>query len=262
VLIRARLPFAGDVVLAFLRARAIPGVEVVGTDTYERATARVRVHADGVEVDGDAARVRDLFDLDADAPAIDEHLAASDARMRALVTRTPGVRVPGAFDGFELAVRTVLGQQVSVAAATTLCARLAVAFGPPRADVLARAPVDDVARIGVPRSRAATLIEIARAVHEGDVTLEPGARADVDATIAKLVALKGIGPWTAKYIAMRALGARDVFLEEDLVIRKAVRRASAPAIPSFKEAAQQAQRWAPYRSYAVLRLWKGAADSR
>ena len=258
--------------LAFLRARAIPGVEVVGTDTYERTTTRVRVLADGVDVEGDVERVRGLFDLDADAKAIDEHLSR-DPKMRALVKKAPGVRVPGAFDGFELAVRTVLGQQVSVAAATTLCARLAAAFGAPDARVLAKAPVDDVARIGLPKSRAATLIEIARAVVEGRVSLEPavshGKRVEglppvlersVDATIAQLDALKGIGPWTAKYIAMRALGARDVFLEEDLVVRKAMGHASAPA--SMKAAAKRAQRWAPYRSYAVLRLWNGAADSR
>ena len=255
----AQQPFAGHAVLDFLRARAIPGVEVVGTDTYERATARVRVLANGVDAEGDVERVRDLFDLDADAAVIDEHLSR-DPKMRALVKKTPGVRVPGAFDGFELAVRTVLGQQVSVAAATTLCARLCAAFGPPRADVLAAAKLDDVARIGLPKSRAATLIEIARAVHEGDVSLDPGA--DADATIAKLVTLKGIGPWTAKYIAMRALGARDVFLEEDLVVRKALTSSSAPATISVKDAAPRARRWSPYRSYAVLRLWKGAADSR
>jgi AraC family transcriptional regulator, regulatory protein of adaptative response / DNA-3-methyladenine glycosylase II len=260
VKLKARLPFAGHAVLDFLRARAIPGVEVVGTDTYERVTTplRLRVRSDGIDLlDGnDVARVRDLFDLDADGRAIDEHLSR-DPKMRALVKKTPGVRVPGAFDGFELAVRTVLGQQVSVAAATTLCARLALAFGPPRADVLANAHVDDVARIGVPKSRAATLIEIARAVHAREVTLEPGA--DVAGTIATLVTLKGIGPWTAKYIAMRALGARDVFLEEDLVIRKRVGRASLPA--TVEAASKRAQRWAPYRSYAVLRLWKSAADA-
>lgn len=250
-LLRARLPFAGHAVLDFLRARAIPGVEVVGTDTYERAAVRplrvlrVRVRSDGLEVDGDRAgleHARRLFDLDADGRVIDEHLAR-DAKMRALVKRTPGVRVPGAFDAFELGVRTVLGQQVSVAAATTLCARLTSRFGAPSAPVLAQVEAEEVAKIGLPLSRARTLVALA--CHA--VAARPF-------TPAELVAIKGIGPWTAKYIAMRALADPDVFLEEDLVVRKAMK------LMHPKDAAQRAQRWAPYRSYAVMRLWRGVIE--
>lgn len=276
----AQAPFAGHALLDFLRARAIPGVERVSTSTYERVVLdgahatllRVDVRDDGISLDGPAAyrdAVRALFDLDAQAKVIDAHLAR-EPKMRALSRQTPGLRVPGAFDGFELAVRTVLGQQVSVAAATTMSGRIVQRFGTrvtlgpletfgpvgaslfPTAARIAALTCDEIATIGLPRSRADTLLQIARAIDDGRVVLTHGA--PIDSTIASLVALKGIGPWTAKYIAMRALGARDLFLGEDLVARKVL------AASSVHDAETTAMRWAPWRSYALMHLWRSAAS--
>jgi AraC family transcriptional regulator of adaptative response / DNA-3-methyladenine glycosylase II len=251
-------PFAWDALLGFVAARAVPGVEDVdrARGTWRRGALTVRDNPEtaSLVVDGraskrDVAALRALFDLDAEPAAIAAHLAHDDM-LAPLVRARPGVRIPGAWDGFELALRAVLGQQVSVAAASTLATRLVARYDGrfPRPDELARVRPGPLARaIGVPGSRAATLIALARAVARGDLALEHGA--PPEATIAALVELPGIGPWTAHYLALRALGWRDAFPSGDLVL---LRRMGAT---TPKRAEARAEPWRPYRAYAALHLW-------
>ena len=281
-----RAPFDWRAMLDFLGARAIAGVETIDGDAYARTVALggrtgwIRVsnrpgeHALAVEASESLVavlpallgRLRQLFDLDARPDVIAEHLAV-DARLRPLVADSPGLRVPGAFDGFELALRAVLGQQITVKAATTLASRVMAAFGDAietargglthlalTADRIAGARVDDVASLGIVRARAATIVALAREVADGRLVLEPGA--DPDATIAQLVALPGIGAWTANYIALRALRWTDAFPKEDVVLRKQLGGVSA------KDADTISQAWRPWRSYATLHLWRSAARTR
>jgi AraC family transcriptional regulator of adaptative response / DNA-3-methyladenine glycosylase II len=282
-----RQPFVWPALLAFLRARAIPGVEHVTGDAYQRtvsgagqgaAPGVVTVRADATrpalvaevspmlagELMSIATRLRRLFDLDADPLAIAEQLGR-DPALAPRVAAEPGLRVPGAFDAFELIVRAVLGQQVSVRAATTLAGRLVERFGAalgdhaglplthvfPRPEVLAAASVHDVAAIGMPATRAAALITVATACTTGapggSLLLEPGAT--VDDTLRDLESLPGIGPWTAQYIAMRALHWPDAFPASDLGIRKALGGVTA------RQASACAEPWRPWRAYAVMHLW-------
>jgi AraC family transcriptional regulator of adaptative response / DNA-3-methyladenine glycosylase II len=231
-----------------------------------------------------ARRVRRLIALDVDPAAVAAHLSR-DPRLRASVRARPGLRVPGAWDPFELAVRAVLGQQVSVAAARTLAGRLAAAHGvrlagagpaaahgagPAAADAHAAASAPglpgllfpspaaiasaDPATFGMPRVRAAALRALAAAVAEGQVALAP--RATLEETVADLDRLPGVGPWTAHYIAMRAYADPDAFPAGDLGVRRALGTAGAPA--SEREAERRAERWRPFRAYAVMHLWTGA----
>lgn len=267
---RPPLDFAA--MLAFLRRRAIAGVEHVGADFYERAIgspaspASIRVTADKarpelrLEISGAepraipdvVRRVRRLFDLDADMAAVQAALR-HDRRLAPAVARRPGLRVPGGWDGFEVAVRAVLGQQVSVAAATTLTRRLVDACGGfPTPKTLAEG---ERPSIGLPKSRAATLRALAGAVADGRVDLQAGQR--LDDFVAGLAALPGIGRWTAHYIAMRALGHPDAFPASDLVLRR-VLGAGRPL--REREAEARSQAWRPWRAYAVVHLWHLAGD--
>ncbi|MHB0949481.1 MAG: AlkA N-terminal domain-containing protein [Gemmatimonadaceae bacterium] len=281
-----RPPFDWEGLLAFLAGRAMTGVEGVRGDEYLRAvrlgahTGWVRVRhlpakrALSVEVAHPLApvlpallgRLRQLFDLDARPDVITSHLA-TDPLMAPLVTRRPGLRVPGAFEPFELATRAVLGQQVSVRAATTLGGRLAEAFGEPlvtpfgeitrtgpSAERIAQVEVDTIAALGIVRARAATILVIAREMTTGRLRLDPGVAPGI--VMRQLVALPGIGPWTAHYIAMRALRWPDAFPREDLVLRKAL----GGLTPAQAEA--RAAGWAPWRSYATLHLWCASSSSQ
>jgi AraC family transcriptional regulator of adaptative response / DNA-3-methyladenine glycosylase II len=280
-----RPPLDWPALLGFLAARATPGVERVCDDVYLRTVAidgsigiiDVRpapgdAHALELRVSDSLgpvlmpllAGVRRLFDLDAEPEAI-ARVLSRDPRLAASVRARPGLRVPGAIDGFELAVRAVLGQQVSVRAATTLAGRLTAAFGEPAptdlldaetnggrldrlpvvADHLAAVSPDEVAAAGMPLTRARTLVELARAAAAGTLDLRPGA--DPDSAIARLVELPGIGPWTAQYIAMRALHWPDAFPATDLVIRRVL----------GNDAARASERWRPWRAYAAMHLWAG-----
>ncbi|MBL8626808.1 MAG: DNA-3-methyladenine glycosylase 2 family protein [Myxococcales bacterium] len=276
----ARPPFDGGALLGFLAGRAIAGVEEVDGACYRRtvddAWLEVRVVDDarrpGVRLTVAAAlaprlvpivaRVRALFDLDAEPAVIAAHLRR-DPRLRAAVDAAPGRRVPGAYDPFEVAVRTVLGQQVSVAAASTLCGRLVARFGrpvatpfaalthaAPTAAVLARASIDAVAEVGLPRARAATVIALAQAVVDGRVSWDRPR--DPIAAMAALTALPGVGPWTASYLAMRALAWPDGFPAGDLVLQRQLGVTSRAAA----EAASAA--WRPWRAYAAMHLWAAA----
>lgn len=275
-------PLDWPALLSFLRGRAIAGVEQIDDDAYVRVVALggrigwVRVVADRErprlcvrasaslesQLPAVVARLRALFDLDAQPRPI-AALLQGDPLLRARVAARPGLRVPGAFDGFELAARAILGQQVSVRAATTLCARLVERFGRralglpaglsavfPEADALARAGVAEVQAIGLPERRAATIVALARAVAAGSVDLSAGA--DPARTIPGLVALPGIGPWTAHYVAMRALRWPDAFPAGDLVLKRAL------GVTSERAAEARAAAWRPWRAYAVLHLWSAA----
>ncbi len=268
--------------LAFLRARAIPGVECVGSREYQRTIALGGIHgtinvcqaASGASflelrvptsfsahLHTIAARIGRVFDLGADPTAIDEHLAGSP-RLAPLVAARPGLRVPGAWDGFELAVRAVLGQQITVAGATTLAGRLVSAFGEalsdagspglthlfPTPSALAQA---DVASIGLPRARGETLRALASAVRDQTISLDmpPSPEAERE----KLAAIPGIGPWTVEYIALRAFGEPDAFPASDLALRKALREGGES--PSERAVLALAEPFRPFRAYAAMHLW-------
>jgi len=282
-----RPPFARDALLGFLALRATPGVEEVVGDAYRRVvsidgrtgvlTARLPADRDEVDLeldDGleDAAEhvlpgARRIFDVAADSRAIDATLAG-DPRLRPLVDAIPGLRVPSAIDGFEIAVRAILGQQISVVAARTITGRLALMLGEPLAEVVGSLGVafphpevvaaSTLEGLGVPASRAATLIGLARAICDGRLDLSPGV--DLDATRAALLALRGVGPWTADYVAMRGLGDPDAFLPSDLVVRQVLGDADGPV--SVREAEERSQRWRPWRAYAVAHLWTSAPAVR
>jgi AraC family transcriptional regulator, regulatory protein of adaptative response / DNA-3-methyladenine glycosylase II len=286
-----RPPYDFGAMLDFLRGRALPGVEQVDGRGYARAFGTAAapgwlrvtawpgggetVHALQLELHGAAAgelldivgRVRRMFDLDADPQAIAAVLGG-DPRLRPLLRRRPGLRIPSGWDGFETAVRAVLGQQVSVAAARTLAARIADRFGEPLPQALAahgftrlfpapQALVDtDLAGIGLTGARAATLRAISAALLDGRIDFR--AESTLDEFVERWTALPGIGPWTAQYLAMRALGHPDAFPAEDLVLQKAL-----PGDGSRLKAAAlraRAESWRPWRAYAVIQLWRAAMD--
>lgn len=288
-----RPPYDFAAMLDFLRGRALPGVEIVDTDSYSRvigpidAPGWLRVsqwpassrhtdeHALKLELHGARPsqmldivnRLRRMFDLDADPQAIAEALSV-DARLRPLMKRRPGLRVPSGWDGFEIAVRAIIGQQISVAGARTLASRLSQRFGQPlplafapgldhlfpTPDALADA---DLAAIGLTRARAETVRTVARALLDGRVDFKP--ERTLDDFTARWVELPGIGPWTAHYIALRALGHPDAFPADDLVLQRAVpndgSRMSAKTLTARSEA------WRPWRAYSVIQLWKDSMNT-
>jgi AraC family transcriptional regulator of adaptative response / DNA-3-methyladenine glycosylase II len=204
-------------------------------------------------------RVRRLFDLEADPAEI-------AARLGALAASSPGLRLPGAFDPFEMAVRAILGQQITVKAARTLAGRFAQAFGMPldapdaalrtlfpSAATVADASIDAIASLGIVSARAQAIRALARAVCDGTLSLEP--TADVSAQLDRLRALPGIGEWTAQYLAMRALGWPDAFPHTDYGVRKAL------GTTSDREVLAQAEAWRPWRAYAVMHLWRSLAET-
>jgi AraC family transcriptional regulator, regulatory protein of adaptative response / DNA-3-methyladenine glycosylase II len=208
-------------------------------------------------------RLRDLFDLAARPDLISTHLR-KDQLLKAGVRANPGLRVPGAFDGFEMAIRAILGQQITVKAATTIGCRFAEAFGEkvatpfpellrltPLPQRIAQATVAEIAKLGIISARAKSIIAVARACNAGAIRLEAGANPET--AIQRLVALPGIGQWTAHYIAMRVLRWPDAFPKEDIAVRKVLGGVSA------KEAEARSQSWRPWRSYAVLHIWKAGS---
>ncbi|MGH8906870.1 MAG: AlkA N-terminal domain-containing protein [Egibacteraceae bacterium] len=287
--IALRLPYRAPChvagLLGFLGARGVPGVEEVSGQVYRRTlrlpygTGVVELSEGGAHVacrlwlddlrdlGAGVQRCRRLLDLDADPVAVAE-LLGEDPLLGPLVRDCPGRRVPRTVDGAELAVRAVLGQQISVAGARTLAGRLVARYGKPltapdgglthlfpQAEVLAEA---DPRELPMPRTRADTLTRLARVLSTGDLVLDPGA--DRQAAVAALQALPGIGPWTAGYVAMRALGDPDAFPASDLGLRKAAERLGAPG----RTAALQrlAERWRPWRSYAAQHLWSTLSKER
>ncbi|WP_395747816.1 AlkA N-terminal domain-containing protein [Prosthecobacter sp.] len=274
-----RPPYDWEAMLQFLAGRAIREVEFVSDGTYSR-TVRLGDHTGWIKVSNAPAknalqvefthslapvlpallgRLRNVFDLSARPDVIAAHLM-QDPRLRPAVLQKPGLRVPGAFDGFEMAVRAILGQQITVQAATKIACRYAEAFGEkietpfpelsrlsPLATRVTRATVEGIASLGIIRTRAACILAMAEAIRSGTLQLEPGA--DPEATIAQLVTFPGIGPWTAHYIAMRALRWPDAFPKEDIAVRNKLGGVTA------KQAEEMSQAWRPWRSYAVLHVW-------
>lgn len=272
-----RPPLDWTGLLEFLAQRAIPHVEVVQDGTYFRnvqVKRQGREHTGSIQVSHEPGtntlavrladelmpvcavvleRVKRLFDLYADPAAI-------EAALGTLATGRSGLRVPGSFDGFEMAVRAILGQQVSVAAARTLAGRLTLRFGTPiktqkdglthlfpTAQTIARATVDQIGKLGITGARAKTLIALAQAVAKGDLHLEPGSR--MEDVFEQLHKIPGIGEWTVQYIAMRALSWPDAFPHTDLGVKKAL---------GFKHPdriLEHAEQWRPWRAYATLHLW-------
>lgn len=277
-----RPPYDWDAIAGFLGARAVAGVEVCDGAAYRRTVRiasggawhsgwieiaparskpalRVRVAASlGKALPAVLARVKALMDLSC-------HPAEVARALGPLAARRPGVRVPGAFDGFEIALRAILGQQVSVAAARTLAGRFARAFGArietpfagldalfPRAEDLAGASPARIAQLGVPAARARSILALARAAAGGELDLAPGA--DLESTLATLRALPGVGEWTAQYIAMRALAWPDAFPHTDYGVMKAMK------LTEPKRVLAAAEAWRPWRAYAVMHLWQSLAQ--
>ena len=271
-------PFDGPGLIAFLKRRAVPGVEEVVDGVYRRSLSlpggagilqlqpnhgyvEARLWLDYQDdLESAVQRSRALFDLDANPSAVIATLG-QDPLIGALVKAQPGRRVPGVVDGDELAIRAVLGQQVSLAGAATLAHRLVLACGAkldrPSGTITHRFPKPktiaavDPESLAMPRSRRAALLGLARALADGRVSLHPDA--DREQTRRRLLDLPGIGPWTADYIGMRALHDPDVFLASDLGVRHALQALGADGRPT--QAERLSERWRPYRSYAVQHLW-------
>jgi AraC family transcriptional regulator of adaptative response / DNA-3-methyladenine glycosylase II len=280
-----RVPFDGAGLVAFLGRRAVPGVEEVdvAAGVYRRSLrlphgrgaveltpgdghVRARLHLDDLrDLAAAVPRCRALLDLDSDPLAVVEALGG-DPLLGRLVRAAPGRRLPGTVDADELAVRAVLGQQVSLASAATLAGRLAAAHGerlgeplggvthlfPPAAALAAADP----ATLGMPAGRRGAVGALAAALASGALALDGGA--DRDEALAALGALPGIGPWTVGYVAMRALRDPDAFLATDLGVRRALERLGEDGRPAAAEALSA--RWRPYRAHAVVHLWAQLAD--
>ena len=280
-----RLPFDAVSLFSFLKERALPGVETVRGHAYFRTIeSRGRAGVLGVSYEEGrnflaltldlppgpdlldlVRRAGRIFDVDADPLAIGAVLRR-DPLLAPLVAARPGLRVPGAWDPFEIAVRAILGQQVSVRGARTLAGRLVAAFGRPLpsggADGLthvfpspAALAAADLSGIGVPRARANAIRTLALAVHTRKVEL--AAPRGLDDLEQRLCALRGIGPWTAQYVALRAFGEPDAFPARDLGLRRVLEAAGASAnAPTLRA---RAASWSPFRAYATLHLWNSLA---
>lgn len=283
-----RPPYDFNAVLAFLRTRALPGVERVDGDSYARVfgpadapgwlrlsawpggdhALQLQLHCpQSTRLLGVVTTLRRMFDLDANPQSIADTFR-HDAVLGALVAHRPGLRLPGGWDGFEIAVRAVLGQQVSVAAARTLASRIVQQHGavldaplPVGLERLFPTPAQladaDLRALGVTTARAATIRGIAQALLDGRVDFRP--EQPLEEFVARWVALPGIGDWTANYIAMRALSHPDAFPAADLILRRAA--AGDGAALSTKALAALAESWRPWRAYAVMHLWRASADS-
>ena len=272
-----RPPLAWEELIAFLGTRAIEGVESITEGRYRRSVgvqAGGRPHCGWIEVfrnhrspnlvvrlDGALVRVipqilvgvKRLFDLSA-------HPIEIASVLGCLAQDRPGLRVPGAFDGFETAVRAILGQQITVKAATTVAGRFAEALGEqvqtpfqevrrlfPRPRTIAECSVSKIAELGIVSRRAQSLIALARAVEDDALCLEPGG--DVEETLKALMNLPGVGVWTAQYVAMRALAWPDAFPHTDYGVMKAMNETSPARVLSA------AEKWRPWRAYAAMHLW-------
>lgn len=249
LLIAWRGPYDWRHLAGFLERRAIAGIESVDVTGYRRGGVHVRpdgrkrrfvVTASPLE-SGLEARVRRVFDVDADPSAMAAHLSR-DPVLRPIVRKHPGIRVPGGWDPFEIAVRAIVGQQISVSRARTILESIAAKCGGLTADRIGAATLT-----GMPRRRVESLRSLAREVSRGNVVLAP--KATLDETLRMLEALPGIGPWTANYVAMRGLGERDAFPAGDLILRRAAGNLTE------RELIRRAEGWRPYRAYAAMLLW-------
>lgn len=275
-----RPPYDWEGILVFLHARMLKEVEWITENTYYR-TVSLNQHQGWIAVthhpEKNALRVtcsqslltvlptllnrlRNLFDLTAQPDLINTQLG-QDPLLAKMIAKNPGLRVPGCFDGFELAVRAIFGQQITVKAATTLACRFVEAFGNkiitpypalsriiPDASTIAQANLEEMTALGIVRTRAHTILALAQAEAARHLSLYVGA--DPEKTIEQLLTIPGIGPWTAHYIAMRALRWSDAFVKEDIAVRNNLGGLSS------KEAEKLSHTWSPWRSYAVLHIWQ------
>lgn len=278
-----RPPYDWLAFLQFLRMRCVAGLDEVDDGRYRRTVSLKRdgkAHAGWIEIGMSSrkpslevlvseslrsvlpavlTRVRSLTDVCANPCEIQERLGA-------LAAARPGLRVPGAFDGFEIAMRSILGQQVSIKAARTLLARLVERFGVPQnggigglnrafpfAEDIAGATYEEVAGLGMPKTRAVSVVEMAKAVASGFVNLNPCT--DVEECMRNMRTLPGIGEWTAQYVAMRALNWPDAFPHTDLVLMQALGERNPRKVLALAEG------WRPWRAYAVMHLWMGSFES-
>jgi AraC family transcriptional regulator of adaptative response / DNA-3-methyladenine glycosylase II len=279
-----RPPFDYQGMINFLKLRAIPGVEqvteekyvrtiVVGSTLQSQQVGRLTITHDSdklclqVYIELDSAnqlmvvleKVKRLFDLMADPIGIIQCLQV-DKQMAVMVAQNPGQRVPGCWEPFEIAVRAIVGQQISVKGATTLMGKIAISYGQqtdvglvfPDASALSQI---DVTRLSMPVKRAQAIKDMSQAVVDGSVDFTVGS--DPANLMHQLQNIKGIGPWTAQYIAMRALGDPDAFLQGDLVLVKVAKRCL--GIECDKELVERSKQWQPYRAYACIHLWRQAA---
>lgn len=285
-----RPPMNWQALLRFLGTRAIPGVEDVADGDYLRtikmgeysgwikvehnhSTGKSDTHSLKVSISDSLtpklipilAKVRGVFDVRANVFEIESSLA-TDPLLSKTIKKHSGMRLPGAFSGFELLLRAILGQQISVKGATTLAGRFAQSFGEkietpfsalayatPTAERLAEAKLSDIQAQGLPQKRAETIKLTAIAVSEGKLNLEPGA--DPKLSAENLIAIPGIGEWTADYVAMRALDWPDAFPSGDLGVKKALE------LSRKKEILARAEQWRPWRAYATMYLWLSLADT-
>lgn len=289
ILLPYQPPYDWDALLEFFRARAIAGLEVVTPDSYsrvielddvvgsihvahapEQASLRVTVRIPRLAIlPTIISRVRRQFDLGAEPNAIAAALS-TDPMLAPLVSALPGLRVPGAWDGFEVAVRAVLGQQITVKAATTLATRIVASLGTKVAEQSGAVGLTHafpgpeqfeskvLAKLGMTKARAMSLAGIADAARSDPHLFDP--RRDLAEAVMHLKKSTGVGEWTAQYIAMRALGESDAFLAADVALQRSfakhARRATAQQI------LKRAERWRPWRAYATLHLWMASTDSR
>ena len=273
VVLKYRPPFDWQWFLSFLRDRLIDGVEQIDDQTYRRnvdcgwisVTDAPAEHALIAMVSLQCSaqlrdlipRLRKVFDCDCSPDIV-------NASLGDITKNNPGIRLPGAFDGFEIAVRAILGQQISVKAATTIAARFARRFGAqaqspfagldvrfPRPIDIAQQPIETIAQLGIIRQRAAAIIALAQGIVAEQINLNPddGLTRHAQKTVQDLRALPGIGPWTAQYIAIRSLAQPDILLSTDLVVLKAL------GTPSPARAIELTSAWSPWRSYGVMHLW-------
>lgn len=276
-----RRPFAASTIMSFFEARALPGVEEVRGGTYRRS---VRTVGGGPAIialtpdpvgdhvilempEGPASDTTELvhaakrmFDLEADPIEIDAALSR-DPKLARSLRRIPGIRVPGSVDSFELVLRAIFGQQVSVSGARTSLGRFATRYGTPLDQ-----PIDTISHLfptpaqvadlpleafEMPRARAEAIRRVAELLTQGSLDLSGDA--PINEALHILGEVRGIGPWTLAYVAMRALGDSDAFIAGDLGVRKGFEALGLPATP--KELLHRAERWRPWRSYAVMHLW-------
>jgi AraC family transcriptional regulator of adaptative response / DNA-3-methyladenine glycosylase II len=287
LLLPYRPPYDWDAMIRFLKARAIAGLEVVTPQSYSRVIELDRVTGSIIvthapvqsalrvvvrfprlsALSGIITRIRRMFDLSADPAAIAAVLS-SDPLLAPLVSARPGLRVPGGWDGFEIAVRAVLGQQITLSAGTKLAGRIVSAIGTkvtdsvdvpglthafPRPELFKAA---SLAEVGITKARAAAIGGLAAAAKADARLFDP--RRDLEEAVAHLRQLPGIGEWTAQYIAMRALGETDAFLADDVGVQRTMpinRRR-----PNASEALARAQNWRPWRAYALMHLWMADPD--
>ncbi len=281
-----RPPFDWRTMLKFFALRAIPGVESVAATGYRRSfglegvsghlqlefagpgnSARLRIfYPDSSRLLQIVERVRQQFDLRADSARIDSYLSSADPQLAAIIASCPGIRVPGSWDGLEIAVRAIVGQQVSVQAATTLMGRLVARTGvefpeavPQSGGVIcrlfpgaARLADADLTGLGITAQRIAAIQSLARSVADGE--LEFDGIVDPGGFSRKLCLVRGIGEWTAQYIALRALRDPDAFPHGDLILRRALTAGAAPLSP--RRLLTRAEPWRPWRAYAVMLLWR------